>query len=238
MRKGSLRKRRRADDEDEFDRPASSRPWWWRVLLRRPRDSIAVIVAVASVTAIVVNAAYLQHGRHPAPIFALRPLPVASAAPDVVGIVSRPHAASPEAARHDTSAAHAQGAENAKAASPPQAAAAARKDPIAELLTAHPAPAQSPPQQQPPVHQATLAPPRTSAEPPPRSLAQPSRQVLAVQRALSEFGYGQLKPTGIYDADTRVAVQRFEREHNLPVTDGITEPMKRALANLTGRSLD
>jgi peptidoglycan hydrolase-like protein with peptidoglycan-binding domain len=69
-------------------------------------------------------------------------------------------------------------------------------------------------------------------------LTQPSRQVLAVQRALSEFGYGQLKPTGVYDAETKAAVQRFEREHSLPVTDEISEPMKRALATVTGRALD
>ncbi len=227
-----MRNRRRRDD-DEDDRPAAPRPWWWRLLLRRPRDSVAVLVVVASATAIVVNAAYLQHGRHTAPMFALRPLPVAAAASDIVGVVTHPRATAPEEARHE--------------ATPPRAPAAAaaspRKDPIAELLAAHPGPAPVQPQAQsqphPPssVRQAALAPPQP-VEPPARLLARPSRQVLAVQRALSEFGYGQLKPTGINDADTRLAVQRFEQDHNLPVTGEITEPMKRALANLVGHPLD
>jgi len=74
--------------------------------------------------------------------------------------------------------------------------------------------------------------------PPARSLAQPSHQVLAVQRALSEFGYGQLKPTGIVDAETRAAVQRFERDRKLPVTGEISEVVKRELANLAGHDLN
>ena len=34
----------------------------------------------------------------------------------------------------------------------------------------------------------------------------------AVQRALTEYGYGQLKPTGAIGADTQTAIQKFERE--------------------------
>lgn len=223
------------DDGEDFNESAAHRPWWWRILLRRPRDSIAVLVAAASVIAIIVNAAYLQHGRHPAPIFALRPLPVAAAAPDVVGVVSRQHGPGPDATRHESAPTRGQGADNAKAMP-----SGGRKDPIAELLTDHP-PSQTPPQPQPQVQQtrqAALAPARPTEPVPPRSLAQPSRQVLAVQRALSEFGYGQLKPTGINDAETRAAVGRFERDHNLPATGEISEPMKRALAALVGHSLD
>lgn len=224
MRNAALRQRRRSDDEDE-DRPTAGRPWWWRILMRRPRDSVAVLVALAAVIAIVVNAAYLQHGRHPAPIFALRPLPVAAAVTDVVGGVVRPSA---DAVPHDA-------ARTAPATS--SVARGSRNDAIAELLATHPAPAQppSPPQ---PVHQAAVPAVRPSAPIPPPARPQPSRQVLGVQRALSEFGYGQLRPTGVFDAETRAAVQRFEREHNLPTSEEITEPMKRALANLVGHPLD
>ena len=66
----------------------------------------------------------------------------------------------------------------------------------------------------------------------------PPARVSAVQRVLSEYGYGQLKPIGVYDVETKAAVQRFEREHDLSVTDEISEPTKRALADLTGRALD
>ena len=43
-----------------------------------------------------------------------------------------------------------------------------------------------------------------------------SSRVAAVQRVLSEFGYGQIKPSGILDAATSAAIERFEREHKLP----------------------
>jgi hypothetical protein len=235
VRNAARRNRRRADDDEDDARPAARRPWWWRILLRRPTDSVAVLIAVAAATAIGVNAAYLQRGRHPAPMFALRPLPVAAAASDIVSAVAHPRMPPPDE-RHEVAPAHPHSAPAIAAASP--AKPAAHKDPIAELLTTRPAPSQSQPSPPQPPAQVAVAPPARPVEPPARLLTQPSRQVLAVQRALSEFGYGQLKPTGVYDAETKAAVQRFEREHKLPVTDEISEPMKRALATLAGRALD
>jgi peptidoglycan hydrolase-like protein with peptidoglycan-binding domain len=70
------------------------------------------------------------------------------------------------------------------------------------------------------------------------TLLSPSRQVLAIQRALSEYGYGPLKPTGIYDADTRATIERFERDRKLPITGQISERVTRELAGLTGRPLE
>jgi peptidoglycan hydrolase-like protein with peptidoglycan-binding domain len=69
-------------------------------------------------------------------------------------------------------------------------------------------------------------------------LLAPSKQVLAVQRALSEFGYGQIKPTGIIDPDTQSAIQKFERERNLPVTGQLSHRVVRELASITGRPLE
>ena len=46
------------------------------VVLRNPRDSLCAVLLMLSITAIVANSLYLQPGRHPAPIFAMRPLPV------------------------------------------------------------------------------------------------------------------------------------------------------------------
>lgn len=48
------------------------------LVLRNPRDSICALALIAAVGAIVANSLYLQPGRHPAPIFAIRPLPVLS----------------------------------------------------------------------------------------------------------------------------------------------------------------
>ena len=65
-----------------------------------------------------------------------------------------------------------------------------------------------------------------------------SKRVLAVQRALAEFGYGQIKPTGVIDADTKAAIERFERERRLPITGQVSERVTRELASVTGRPLD
>jgi hypothetical protein len=220
----TLRQRRRAEpDDEEFDRPAGSRPWWWRLLLRRPLDSLAFLALAGAASAIVVNGVYLQHGPHPAPIFAVHPLPVA-ASRDGAGGEQHPPASDLATPRH--AAAELPHARPAAAPAP----VAPHKDAIAELLAENP-----PPHPQAPAHQATVPvlPPT-----PARSLAQPSHQVLAVQRALSEFGYGQLKPTGILDAETRAAVQRFERDRKLLVTGEISEAVKRELANVTGHDLN
>jgi len=222
-----MRQRQRADEDDEgLDRPSVSRPWWWRLLLRRPRDTFAFLVLTGAAGAIVINGVWLQHGRHPAPIFAVHALPVA-AARDNVGAVHRLRAV-------DLAPPHRDLVELPRprpAAAP--ATVVARKDPIAELLTDHPAASPHvPPAHQPPV---AANPP---AQAPSRALAAPSRQVLAAQRALSEYGYGQLKPTGIYDAETRAAIQRFEQDRKLPVTGELSEAVKRELATLTGRNIE
>jgi hypothetical protein len=54
------------------------------VVLRNPRDSLCAVALMLGVAAIVVNGLYLQPGRHPAPIFAIRPLPVRSDEPVAV----------------------------------------------------------------------------------------------------------------------------------------------------------
>ena len=66
----------------------------------------------------------------------------------------------------------------------------------------------------------------------------PSRRVIALQRALAEYGYGQIKPTGIVDAGTQAAIERFERERRLPVTGQPSDRLARELAVLTGRPLE
>jgi peptidoglycan hydrolase-like protein with peptidoglycan-binding domain len=69
-------------------------------------------------------------------------------------------------------------------------------------------------------------------------LIAPSKRVLAIQRALSDFGYGQIKPTGQYDPETKVAIEKFERDHRLPVTGQISDRVVRELAAMTGRLLE
>lgn len=64
-----------------------------------------------------------------------------------------------------------------------------------------------------------------------------SSQILAVQRALSQYGYGQIKPTGVVDAPTSAAIEEFERGHNLPVTGKISDALLSDLATMIGHPL-
>ncbi|MGP9811848.1 peptidoglycan-binding domain-containing protein [Rhodopseudomonas sp. NSM] len=65
-----------------------------------------------------------------------------------------------------------------------------------------------------------------------------SRRVASVQRALTQYGYGQLKPTGTVGSDTQAAIQRFERARRLPVTGQISERLIRELGVVTGRPIE
>jgi peptidoglycan hydrolase-like protein with peptidoglycan-binding domain len=77
------------------------------------------------------------------------------------------------------------------------------------------------------------APIRTAA-----NSATSSKRILSVQRALADFGYGQLAPTGVLGAETNSAIERFERERKLPVTGQISDRLVRELAAVTGRPLE
>ena len=64
------------------------------------------------------------------------------------------------------------------------------------------------------------------------------QKITAIQRALADFGYGQIKPSGVMDAETRAAIEKFERERRLPVTGNVSERVVRELAAMTGRPLN
>jgi hypothetical protein len=75
---------------------------------------------------------------------------------------------------------------------------------------------------------------------PPSNTAQVAspRRVAAVQRALTEYGYGQLKPTGTVGSDTQAAIQKFERERKIPVTGQVSDRLVRELATVIGRPVE
>jgi peptidoglycan hydrolase-like protein with peptidoglycan-binding domain len=98
------------------------------------------------------------------------------------------------------------------------------------------APVPPAPVQAAPVVPVRSAPVETIA--PPAPVPAGSRRLLAAQRALSDFGYGQIKPTGTDDAATRAAIQAFERERNLPVTGRLSDSVARELSTITGRPLE
>ena len=84
------------------------------------------------------------------------------------------------------------------------------------------------------------SPPAAAAAPTaaPRPAATPSKRVLAVQRALGDYGYGQLAANGLFGPDTKAAIERFERERKLPVTGQVSDRLLRELAAMTGRPLE
>ena len=65
-----------------------------------------------------------------------------------------------------------------------------------------------------------------------------TRRIAAVQRALTEFGYGQLKPTGIVGTDTQAAIKKFEQDRKLPPTGKLSDRLIRDLVVLTGRPIE
>jgi hypothetical protein len=70
------------------------------------------------------------------------------------------------------------------------------------------------------------------------ALLAPSNRVIAVQRVLTQYGYGQIRPTGIVGPETQDAIRRFERSQKMPVTGAMSDHVVKALAQMSGRSLD
>ena len=229
-----------------------------RLLLRRPKDSLVALVATVAVGAVIINGLFLQPGRHPAPIFPIQPLPVVSG--DTTGAVMLPKARPAEATLRAAEAAPAtrarsdvisdiqrellgrgfyDGAIDGVYGAKTDAAirdfeqAAGRKastDPNEALLQDI--------RRSNVKAAATGASVRARRNDPIGEIIGPSRQVIAVQRALSDFGYGQIKPTGTFDRDTKLAIEKFERERRMPITGDISERLVRELAARTGRPLE
>ena len=192
-----------------------------RILLHSPKDMIAGVLAFAAVSAIITNALFLQAGRHPSPMFgsvvALSATGSVSASP-----LPRPRPVDAMTRSADIPPADSKPAE-------PKA-----PDPLANLVKSSSAPAVAPSN--------TARPPASipvsSHNEPIANSATASRRVAGVQRALTEYGYGQLKPTGTVGSDTQAAIQKFERERKIPVTGQVSDRLVRELAAVTGRPVE
>jgi hypothetical protein len=231
------------------------------LMLRRPQDTLAALVASTALVTILVNALFLQPDPHPAPIFSVRPKQAATGR-DSTGAIALPRPRPPEAPMRAEPAQRTPGARsrnegeaiptpvarplgaakgNALQSAPTNAAvrgdpaAPTRHDPIGELAargdhgSVRPAPI--------PVRSEPVAPPSqidTGGAP---GIA-PSRQIKALQQALTEFAFGQVKPTGVVDPATRAAIEAFESDRNMPVTGQISDRLLREVALLTGRTIE
>jgi peptidoglycan hydrolase-like protein with peptidoglycan-binding domain len=62
-------------------------------------------------------------------------------------------------------------------------------------------------------------------------------RMTAIQRALSEFGYGQIRLSGSLDERTSEAIKKFEVEHGMPVTGRPSDRLIHELSAMIGRPL-
>ena len=221
------------------------------VIGRHPREVVGTVLATIAVISISTNALFLQKGPHPAPIFATRPALQQETAlpPSRPAMVQpmAPPAVAPEAPAQSREQLVANiqrelgrrgfydgvvdgiwGAKTDAATRDFIQAAGVRLNPepgdllLRAILSSG----------------AKARPAEPVRNDPIAELIAPSKRVLAIQRALSDFGYGQIKPTGQFDLDTRAAIEKFERDHRLPVTGQISDRLVRELAAMTGRLLE
>jgi hypothetical protein len=243
---------RRIDDDDEMPRRRrrgakaaaieveEERGLMMRILLHSPKDKDAGLLAVAANCAILANALFLQAGRQPSPMFGsvvTLPTPQAAAVnplprPRPVELTSRPGDAEPPEIRPvevrgaDPKHVEIKSADSKNSDS--RNADPKNPDPMANLVVKSTgAPTAAP---------ANVARPPAPIPGTPHSAG--ARRVAAVQRALTQYGYGQLKPTGAVGADTQAAISKFERDRKLPVTGQMSDRLVKELTAMIGHPID
>ena len=202
-----------------------------RILLHSPKDLVAGLLAFAAVSAIIANALFLQAGRHPSPMFGtVTKMPAVALAPSPL-----PRPRPVEAARAADPVASEPRVVELKSADPRSAdpKSDAKSDAMTNLVKttavpqAMPSNVARPPAPIPAARNEVIA-----------NQTPAARRVASVQRTLTEYGYGQLKPTGIAGSDTQAAIQKFERERKLPVTGQVSDRLLRELTAMIGRPVD
>ncbi len=194
-----------------------------RILLYSPKDMVAGLLAFAGVSAIVANALFLQTGQHPAPMFGTV-VHLAASSP-----LPRPRPVEADAASSERLA--------EPRSAEPRLIEPRANDPLGNIIKATASgPLSSSPMVPAPSPANVARPPAPIPSAPVQITG--SRRVAAVQRALSENGYGQLRATGTIGADTQAAIQRFERERRMPVTGQMSERLVRELTVVTGHAID
>jgi peptidoglycan hydrolase-like protein with peptidoglycan-binding domain len=236
----------------DLDRRPARQSFWSRLMDWHVKEWLLVIGAAAAVGLVLINALLLQTGPHPAPMFANARTPDAS----VPVVLPRPR---PAGNRVDLPAQPAAPATPARSRAEivtdiqrelakrgfyegapdgiygPKTDVAVRDfehaaglkpstEPNEALLRA--------------IARSSVKAPKSPPRDPIGELLGPSKRIMAVQRALADYGFGQIRATGTFDPATRAAVEEFERHRRLPVTGQISERMTRELAAVTGRPLE
>lgn len=209
-----------------------------RALLYSPKDLVAGLAAFAAVCAIIANAIFLQAGRHPSPMFGSTVvLPLSNGM--VANPLPRPRPA--EAARSgaldprllDGRPVEIKPVAKSAEAKPAEKAPEAKGDAMTASLRSSAATSVA----RPPAPIPASAPAATRGDPL-GDLITSSRRIASVQRALTDFGYGQLKPTGNIGSDTQAAIKKFETDRKLPVTGQLSDRLVRELTAVTGRAIN
>jgi hypothetical protein len=232
---------RRIDDDEDMTRrrhgakavaiaAEDERGFVLRVLMHSPKDLVAGLLATAAVCAIFTNALFLQAGRHPSPMFGGNVVTLPAPQPAVASPLPRPRPVELTARPVEPEPVESKPVEG-KAAEPRVAdknADAKNVDAMTNLVvksTTAPGTA--------PVN--VMRPPAPIPAP---TQTAGARRVAAVQRALTQYGYGQLKPTGAVGADTQAAISKFEHARKLPVTGQMSDRLVRELTTMTGYPID
>ena len=200
-----------------------------RILLHSPKDMVAGLLAAAAVCAIFTNALFLQAGRHPSPMFGGTVVTLPAPQPAVASPLPRPRPVELATRPVEPEPIESKPVEM-KAAEPKSADRGADRnaDPMTSLVVkSTSAPAAAP---------ANVMRPPASIPAPAQTAG--ARRVAAVQRALTQYGYGQLKPTGAVGADTQAAISKFEHARKLPVTGQMSDRLVRELTAMTGRPIE
>jgi len=214
-----------------------------RLLLHSPKDMVAGVLAASAIVAILINALFLQAGRHPSPMFGGSVVTLPPPAPVAATTSPLPRPRPVEAAAEAPKPVEMKSAETKPAEA---------KTVEAKTVEARPAetkPVEAKPAADPMtslVMKSTTAPAaaapsnviRPPAPIPTPHLSPAGRRIAAVQRALTEYGYGQLKPTGTIGADTQTAIAKFERARKLPVTGQMSERLVHELAAMIGHPIE
>jgi hypothetical protein len=191
-----------------------------RIFLHSPKDMIAGAIAFAAVSAIIANAIFMQAGRHPSPMFG------GSGGTPAAASVSANPLPRPRPVEADAKLLESKPPESKPLEIKPVEVKPA--DPLANQPKASSTSSAGP----------VMALANTSRHDPVGEMISSSRRVASVQRVLTEYGYGQLKPTGTVGSDTQSAIQKFERDRKIPVTGQVSERLVRELTAMTGRPID
>lgn len=191
-----------------------NRLWSWRTPL------FGGLAFVLLLTAIAVNAMFLQHGRHPAPLMGstlrieapkVEPAPVqqAAAQPAAAGLAAAEDVLNPVLLAKPQAVKPAPVKAAVVPPSPIRAAPATKSNDVIGALLTH----------------EKVAP------------AVPAKKVAAAQKALNALG-AHVEANGQYTAATRKALEKFQRDNGLPVTGELTPKLRHFLALQAGTPED